>query len=162
MVKAVNRCSGKNRLLCVKQRPGEATHIRNRFDAGTIGFPFEGRQLAATKQQAWGNLRVFSWQGLPIQREARHGMGGHYFGGVIMRSSLLLASIAVTCIALSGCGQTPGCRAVTGAGVGAAGGAIIGALTGAPLTGAAIGAVAGGATGALTSPNVVNGPSPCY
>jgi len=62
-----------------------------------------------------------------------------------MHNSLLLASIAVTCIALSGCGQTPGCRAVTGAGVGAAGGAVIGALT-----------------GALTSPNVVNGPSPCY
>ena len=79
-----------------------------------------------------------------------------------MRSSLLFASIAVTCIALSGCGQTPGCRAVTGAGVGAAGGAVIGALTGSALTGAAIGAVAGGATGALTSPNVVNGPSPCY
>jgi osmotically inducible lipoprotein OsmB len=79
-----------------------------------------------------------------------------------MRSSLMLASIAVTCIALSGCGQTMGCRALTGAGVGAAGGAVIGALTGGPLTGAAIGAVAGGATGALTSPNVVNGPSPCY
>jgi len=72
-------------------------------------------------------------------------MGGRCFGGVIMHNSLLLASIAVTCIALSGCGQTPGCRAVTGAGVGAAGGAVIGALT-----------------GALTSPNVVNGPSPCY
>ena len=79
-----------------------------------------------------------------------------------MRSSFLIASITVACIALSGCGQTPGCRALTGAGVGAAGGAVIGAITGAPLAGAAIGAVAGGATGALTSPNVVNGPSPCY
>lgn len=79
-----------------------------------------------------------------------------------MRSSFLLASIVVVGIALSSCGQTRGCRALTGAGVGAAGGAVIGALTGSALTGAAIGAVAGGATGALTSPNVVNGPSPCY
>ena len=79
-----------------------------------------------------------------------------------MRSYVLFAALAVGSLALSACGETPGCRALTGAGVGAAGGAVIGALTGSALTGAAIGAVAGGATGALTSPRAVNGPSPCY
>ena len=79
-----------------------------------------------------------------------------------MRTHILLVALLLTSLPLSACGQTPGCRAVTGAGVGAAGGAVIGALTGAPLTGAVIGGLAGGATGALTSPNVVNGPSPCY
>jgi osmotically inducible lipoprotein OsmB len=79
-----------------------------------------------------------------------------------MRTRALLTTLMLASLTLSACGQTPGCRAVTGAGVGAAGGAVIGALTGSALTGAAIGAVAGGATGALTSPSVVNGPSPCY
>jgi osmotically inducible lipoprotein OsmB len=63
---------------------------------------------------------------------------------------------------LSACGQTPGCRAVTGAGLGAAGGVVLGAIGGNPLLGAAAGAVAGGAAGALTNPQQVNGPSPCY
>lgn len=79
-----------------------------------------------------------------------------------MRTHIPLVALLLTSLTLSACGQTPGCRAVTGAGVGAAGGAVIGALTGAPLTGAVIGGLAGGATGALTSPNVLNGPSPCY
>jgi len=79
-----------------------------------------------------------------------------------IRSHLAFALLISATLALSACGQTPGCRALTGAGVGAAGGAVIGALTGGPLTGAVIGGLAGGATGALTSPNVINGPSPCY
>ena len=79
-----------------------------------------------------------------------------------MRTHVLLAALMLASLTLSACGETPGCRALTGAGVGAAGGAVIGALTGSVVTGAAIGAVAGGATGALTSPRAVNGPSPCY
>ena len=79
-----------------------------------------------------------------------------------MRASAIFCVLAVASLGLSACGQTPGCRALTGAGVGAAGGAVIGAITGAPLAGAAIGAVGGGVAGAVTSPNVVNGPSPCY
>ncbi len=80
-----------------------------------------------------------------------------------MRNKLMLPIVAVSLLALSACGQTPGCRAVTGAGLGAAGGAVLGAIGGNPLLGAAAGAVAGGATGALTSPNQVNaGPAPCY
>lgn len=64
-------------------------------------------------------------------------------------------------LVLSACGQSPGCRAVTGAGIGAAGGAAVGALAGNPALGAAAGGLAGGATGAFTSPNQVSaGPSP--
>ena len=35
-----------------------------------------------------------------------------------------MAALAVASLALAGCGTTPGCRAVTGAGLGAAGGAV--------------------------------------
>jgi len=78
-----------------------------------------------------------------------------------MRSSLI-ALLAVGSLGLSACGQTPGCRAVTGAGLGAAGGAVIGAIAGNPLAGAAAGAVAGAAVGGLTSSKQVNaGPAPC-
>ncbi|MGH9560001.1 MAG: hypothetical protein ACRD3S_00980 [Terracidiphilus sp.] len=64
-------------------------------------------------------------------------------------------------LSLAACGASPGCRAVTGAGIGAAGGAAVGALAGNPAAGAAAGGLAGGATGAFTSPNQVSaGPSP--
>jgi hypothetical protein len=76
-----------------------------------------------------------------------------------MRTHLLSALLAISTLALSGCGQSPGCRAVTGAGIGAAGGAVIGALAGSPLTGAAAGAVAGAAVGGLTTSNQINGGS---
>jgi osmotically inducible lipoprotein OsmB len=79
-----------------------------------------------------------------------------------MRSNPLFVILTVCLLALSACGITPGCRAVTGAGLGAAGGAVLGAIGGNPLLGAAAGAVAGGAAGALTSPHQLNGPSPCY
>jgi osmotically inducible lipoprotein OsmB len=83
--------------------------------------------------------------------------------GWIMHSKFLFPIFAVGLVALSACGQTPGCRAVTGAGIGAAGGAVLGAIGGNPLLGAAAGAVAGGAIGGLTSPQQVNaGPAPCY
>jgi hypothetical protein len=63
---------------------------------------------------------------------------------------------------LSACGETPGCRAATGAGVGGVGGLVVGSMVGAPLAGAAIGAGTGAVVGATTSPGAVNGPSPCY
>ena len=79
-----------------------------------------------------------------------------------MRSGLLITSLAVVSIALSACGQSPGCRAVTGAGIGAAGGAVLGAIGGNPLLGAAAGAAAGGLVGGLTTQNQINaGPAPC-
>jgi hypothetical protein len=65
-------------------------------------------------------------------------------------------------LALGGCGQTPGERALTGGLIGAGGGAAIGAIAGGG-TGAAIGAAAGGLTGAaagaLTAPDQ-SGPPP--
>jgi len=80
----------------------------------------------------------------------------------LMRSKFLLPIIAVSLLALSACGTSPGCRALTGAGIGAAGGAVVGAIGGNPLLGAGAGAVAGGAVGGLTSPGqVYAGPAPC-
>jgi osmotically inducible lipoprotein OsmB len=79
-----------------------------------------------------------------------------------MRAKLALAVVAVSSLTLGACGETPGCRALTGAGVGAAGGAAIGALAGNPLAGAVAGAAGGAVVGAATSPDQVNGPSPCY
>jgi len=70
--------------------------------------------------------------------------------------------LALTCAGLAACGQTPGCRALTGAGVGAAGGAVIGAIAGHPATGAIAGAAGGALLGGLSSPSSINGPSPCY
>lgn len=67
-----------------------------------------------------------------------------------MMSRLALANGALALLILTGCGSTPGERAVSGAGIGAAAGAVGGALVGAPATGAAIGGAAGAATGALT------------
>lgn len=69
------------------------------------------------------------------------------------RVAVLLLAVA---FALAGCGTTTGDRGLSGAGIGAAGGAVIGAMVGAPLAGAAIGAGAGATVGALTSPSAVN------
>jgi hypothetical protein len=70
-------------------------------------------------------------------------------------TTLSLAAAAV--LALSACGYNQGDRALSGAGLGAAGGAALGAVTGgSPLTGALIGGAAGAATGALTKPNDVD------
>ena len=68
-------------------------------------------------------------------------------------SLLLAASLA----SLGGCGYSQGHRALSGAAIGAGGGAIIGAVTGiGPGTGALIGAGVGGVTGAATTHNQLN------
>jgi osmotically inducible lipoprotein OsmB len=64
--------------------------------------------------------------------------------------------VVAAAFALSGCGETVGDRGLSGAGIGAAGGAVIGALVGNPLAGAAIGAGAGAVAGAATSPSAVD------
>jgi osmotically inducible lipoprotein OsmB len=80
-----------------------------------------------------------------------------------MRPLFSLTAIAAISVILAGCGETPGCRAVTGAGIGAAGGAVLGAFGGNPWAGAAAGGAAGALVGGLTSPDQVNaGPAPCY
>jgi osmotically inducible lipoprotein OsmB len=72
-----------------------------------------------------------------------------------MRAYALPAVLLAGSLVLSACGTSPGCRALTGAGIGAAGGAVIGALGGNPAAGAVVGGAAGAAVGGLTSPNQV-------
>jgi hypothetical protein len=72
-----------------------------------------------------------------------------------MTKQLVAASLIL--VALSACGYSRGERALSGAGIGAAGGAAIGAITGGdPLTGAVIGGAAGAAVGATTDPDDIN------
>jgi hypothetical protein len=63
---------------------------------------------------------------------------------------------------LSACGSSTGDRALSGGAIGAAGGAVIGALTGTAATGALIGAGAGAVAGALTSPSQINLGKPAW
>jgi len=63
--------------------------------------------------------------------------------------------LAIGTMALSGCGTRPEDRAISGAGIGGAGGAIIGAIAGVALLPATvIGAAVGGLTGGVTSPDL--------
>ncbi|MEL7139786.1 MAG: YMGG-like glycine zipper-containing protein [Pseudomonadota bacterium] len=64
-----------------------------------------------------------------------------------LRASALVLGLG----ALAACGNAPGERALTGAGIGAGVGAVAGALGGAPGVGAAAGAAAGATIGGLTS-----------
>jgi osmotically inducible lipoprotein OsmB len=75
------------------------------------------------------------------------------------RSVVLLFGAALL---LSACGQTPKDRAVTGAGIGAAGGAVVGALVGAPFIGAMVGAAGGATVGAATDPSDIYLGKPVY
>ena len=64
---------------------------------------------------------------------------------------------------LSACGTMPSERAVSGAGLGAAAGTIIGAVTGLSLVeGAALGAVGGALTGVLTDADEINFGAPAW
>ena len=76
-----------------------------------------------------------------------------------------LAMLVVMALALTGCGMTPGCRAVSTGALGAGTGAAIAAIAGGPVgLGAAIGGATGAFGGALTPPQAAYlGPSPlCY
>ena len=58
---------------------------------------------------------------------------------------------------LTACGNDPGERALSGAGIGAGAGAVGGALLGGnPVAGAVVGGAAGAAVGGLTSPSQIN------
>ena len=68
-----------------------------------------------------------------------------------MSKTLAATALLSLSLALTGCGNTKEDRGITGAGLGAAGGAIIGAVTGlSVLQGALIGTGIGGVTGLLT------------
>jgi osmotically inducible lipoprotein OsmB len=67
------------------------------------------------------------------------------------------ATCGILALVLCACGNTTGERAVSGAGLGALGGAAVGGVTGGSvLGGAALGGAAGAAAGALTSPRQVD------
>ena len=75
---------------------------------------------------------------------------------MVSRKCVALLTVGAPLL-LTGCGITQGDRAVSGAGLGAATGAVVGAVT--PLTpvgGALLGAAVGGAAGAFTTPSEVN------
>lgn len=65
-----------------------------------------------------------------------------------------IAAVALL-LSLSACGYSTADRTLSGAGLGAAGGAALGALAGSPATGALAGAAGGAAIGALTNPDQV-------
>jgi hypothetical protein len=70
-----------------------------------------------------------------------------------LRSGL---AIVVATLLLAGCGTSTSDRAISGGAIGAAGGAVLGSLVGAPLAGAALGGAGGAAVGGLTSPSDVD------
>jgi uncharacterized membrane protein len=78
-----------------------------------------------------------------------------------MKARVGIAAIAATLL-LAGCGSSTGDRALSGGGIGAAGGAVLGSLVGAPGIGALIGGGAGAATGAATSPSDVDLGTPVW
>ena len=79
-----------------------------------------------------------------------------------MKKPLPVLAVAVACL-VSGCGTTTKDRALSGAGIGAAAGTVIGAVTGFGLIqGALVGAAAGGLTGAATSKDQVNLGKPAW
>ncbi len=73
-----------------------------------------------------------------------------------MKRITLAAILLVSLCALGACGNQPGERAVSGAGIGAGVGAVGGLFLGDPLEGAVIGGAVGAGAGALTSPDQVN------
>lgn len=75
----------------------------------------------------------------------------------VLKTSITAASIAALLTLATACGHTTGDRAISGAGLGAATGAVGAAVTGGSgTTGALIGAGVGAAAGALTSDRDVN------
>jgi hypothetical protein len=84
-------------------------------------------------------------------------------GSDIMRkASFAVVVTGLMGLTLAGCGNSPGCRALTGATIGAGAGAILGALGGSPAIGAAAGGAAGAAVGGLTTSEQINaGKAPC-
>ena len=73
-----------------------------------------------------------------------------------MRRIGLAATLVISLLALTACGNSTGDRALSGGAIGAGVGAVGGALVGAPLGGALIGGAVGAGTGALTSSEQIN------
>jgi hypothetical protein len=81
----------------------------------------------------------------------------HVEGTKMNAKFLAPLALSAALLALAGCGNTPGSRALSGGAIGAGGGAIIGAVTGiGPGAGALIGGGAGALTGAATNNRQIN------
>ncbi len=75
----------------------------------------------------------------------------------------LASAMVIVAFTVAGCGSTTEERGISGAGIGAGAGAIIGAVTGmSVLNGALIGAAAGGLTGMFTDESQVNLGDPAW
>ncbi len=76
-----------------------------------------------------------------------------------LKSTLVaIASVSM----LVACGQQPGERALSGAGIGAGAGAVAGAIGGDPVSGAVIGGAVGAAAGGLTKSSDINLGKPAW
>ncbi len=74
-----------------------------------------------------------------------------------MKTLKNIAAITVTAGLLAACGNTPGDRALSGAGIGAGVGAVGGAVMGGnPAAGAIVGGAVGAAAGGLTKKKDIN------
>lgn len=72
-----------------------------------------------------------------------------------MRLEHIIAGLIIV-VTLTACGTRPGERALSGAGIGAAAGAVGTAIIGGPVVaGAAVGAAAGAVTGVLSDPDKI-------
>lgn len=73
-----------------------------------------------------------------------------------MRLEHIVAGVIII-VVLAACGTNPERRALSGAGIGAAAGAVGSAITGGPvLAGAAVGAAAGAVVGVVSDPRKIN------
>lgn len=80
-----------------------------------------------------------------------------------MKTYVLLTTALAAGLMLSACGETRQDRALSGAGLGAAGGAVAGALTGgSATTGALLGGAAGAAAGGFTDKDDINFGKPAW
>ena len=79
-----------------------------------------------------------------------------------IRQYLKFAAMSALALSLGACGHSPGERAVSGAGIGAATGAVGGAIMGSPGTGALLGGAVGAAAGGLTSDKDINFGKPIW
>jgi peptidoglycan hydrolase-like protein with peptidoglycan-binding domain len=75
----------------------------------------------------------------------------------------LASAMVIVAFTVAGCGNTTEERGISGAGIGAGAGALLGAVTGmSVLNGALIGAAAGGLTGVLTDESQINLGDPAW
>lgn len=81
---------------------------------------------------------------------------------IIMKKMIGLTLFVISSAGLAGCGYTPEQRGVSGAALGGATGATIGALAGHSPGAALAGGVLGAATGAVVGANTAPPPPPAY